>query len=175
MALEKYNIFLNADIPNAPADVYWELWEYRKKHNIYGYLSGYTPKELPANYYQKLAQAIIDNIMEMLRRDNLTYEKLKIYIRKERLFNQVRFIFFSSDGWIDDSEIIAKPENYEFLIAIHAMVTDVTATALRDCGCYVSDDIHYDNNVLPSGDMFTDAMTFHTEFLQWKQDIITHQ
>ena len=106
----------------------------------------------------------------MISRANFVCEKLKIYIRKERLFNQVRFIFYENEVWKDDSEIIAKPENHELLIEMHASIKYTSAEALRDCGYYVVDTFDYDNDILPLGEMFTDEIAFHTKFLQWKSN-----
>lgn len=168
-AFENYKVFLNATILLDSNSVYSELWTYKEKHNIVPY---YWKKDMPPDYYPKLAQTVIDSIIKMIDHAELTYDKLKIYIRKERLFNQVRFLFHSDDKWVDDSEIIAKPKNHEFLIEMHVNAENTTSEALRNCGCDVFDTYNYDDNKLPIGDTFTDeAASFSSEFLRWKDEV----
>lgn len=174
MAFDYYKIFLDADIPDNPECVYSEILNYTYSHNIvdYSYFEeGLLKEELPPDYYQKSAQTVIDIIKEMINNAGLTYDELKVYIRKERLFNQVRFMFYGSEGWKDDSVIIANSENHERLVAMHAHVKGTSAAALRGCGCHVQDTMNYDDGVFPSGDMFTDEIAFITEYLQWRSKI----
>lgn len=107
----------------------------------------------------------------MINNAGFTYDKLKVYIRKERLFNQVRFIFCGSEGWKDDSGIIANPDNHERLVAMHAHVKSTSAEALRGCGCHVPDNMDYNDGAFPSADMLTDDIAFITGFSQWRSRI----
>lgn len=49
----------------------------------------------------------------MISRSGYAHDALHIYVRREPLFVQVRFMLHASGGWIDDTEIITKAENYD--------------------------------------------------------------
>ena len=143
-----------------------ELRAYEKKYDTIQYD---WDDDVPFDHYQKSAQAIYINIQEMMDRTGLFYDEIKIYIRKERLFNQVRFLFRGIDGWIDDSKIIVKPEYHELIIAIHTNARNATVDELRNCGYEVFDNIDYEEGVPPLYDIFTDEITFSSEFARWKE------
>ena len=166
MAFEKYKEFLETVMPENLNGVDDELYAYENEFNIVRYE---WENDVPIDHYKKLAQAVSIDIRTMIDQTGLLYDEVRIFIRKEKMFNQVRFLFHGDYGWIDDSQIIVKPENHNFLIAIHANARNATAEDLCNCGYDVFDKTYYDNNVLPPHDAFMDWMSFFSEFTSWKE------
>lgn len=164
-AFEKYKVFLETAMQKNLNGVDDELYAYEEKYNIVRYE---WEDDVPIDHYKKLAQSVYINIQEMLEQTDLVYDEVKVFIRKERLFNQVRFLLHGDYGWIDDSQIIAKPEYHKYLIAIHANARNAKVEDLRNCGYDVFDKINYDNNTIPAHDTFADWMSFSSEFASWK-------
>ena len=122
------------------------------------------------DHKNRLAHAVIQSIEKQLRVCKIDYDDILVYVRKERLFCQVRFLYHSKDGWVDDSSIISMKESHEHLIALHANARNTTTEALCNCGCQVYDSIGYDDNQL-SRDSFFETISFNVEFNQWKQEL----
>ncbi|MCL2082466.1 MAG: hypothetical protein FWH04_04420 [Oscillospiraceae bacterium] len=159
-AFEKYKEFLNESISEDVESICLKLQDYREKQNIN--CCDDEALRVPSTYCLNLANEVFGVVKKMINRADLTYEKLKIYIRRESSFNQIRFMLYGKNGWSDDREIIAIPENHELLIEMHAKARATTTEALRECGCDVVDAQHWLDP--PSGDMYT-------EYLRWKECI----
>jgi hypothetical protein len=170
IAFENYKAFLNASLPADCEKVEHQLYAYEEAHKTVRYD---WEDDIPADHYKKLAQSVYINIKEMLEKAGLFYDGIKIYIHKERLFNQVRFLFHGSNGWMTDSQIIIRPEYHEHLLAIHASTRNATVEGLRNCGYGVLDGGEYGDNILPSHDTFSDNITFFAEFNRWKDKQLT--
>ena len=119
----------------------------------------------------KLAQTVVDNVYKMIRNSDIEPDELKIYVRKERLFTQVRFLYRCGQKWSDDSAIIASSDNHALLIAIHASAKNASSEALRECGCYVFDNQDYEFMFVPDISVYNDGKTFYSEFSYWKDEI----
>ena len=171
-AFNQYREFLSMPIPhylgnnNVQPGIDEELRRYEDSHKIVRYV---WEDDTSSAHQNELAHAVIINIKSIISKAGVDYDDVKIYIRKERLFCQVRFAYHCSEGWIADDKIIQMMEAHEHLIAIHANARNTTSKALRDCGCYVSDKIVYDDNQL-SGDLFIDEITLCSEYMQWNQE-----
>ncbi|MCL2082472.1 MAG: hypothetical protein FWH04_04450 [Oscillospiraceae bacterium] len=163
-SFKKYREFLNAPISEDSKSVNIELSDYDKNSKEIHYRDTFYEEgeDVPPDNSLILAQGTVAAIKKMIDRADLTYEKLKIYIRRESSFNQIRFMLYGKNGWSDDREIIAIPENHELLIEMHAKARATTTEALRECGCDVVDAQHWFDP--PSGDMYT-------EYLRWKECI----
>ncbi|MCL2082474.1 MAG: hypothetical protein FWH04_04460 [Oscillospiraceae bacterium] len=160
MAFEKYKEFLNVPMPQISQGVNSKLHDYCKKKNIICW-DDEVP-DVPSSYYLNLATEVLGIAKEMIGRVGLTYDKLRIYIRKERLYNNIRFMLYGKNGWSDDREIIAIPENHELLIEMHAKARVADAKTLRECGYDVVDAQNWCE--FSSDDMYT-------EYLRWKECI----
>jgi len=177
-AFNEFKNFLKAAAPENPMFVYQEIYDFEEKNDTVQY--GYTP--IPEGHYQKLAKSVFDIIRDMINKSGFSCDKLKIYIRRESLFTQVRFLFHSENGWIDDEKIIAVHDNHELLIALHANARNAKAINLKKHGCDVFDAKEVDNsfsftkknNITHGlGRIVSDKISFSSEFLRWKEKIIS--
>ena len=134
-AFDAYRAFLDASLPQDGDDVWFELNKYKSAHEIPYYIGNKTTPEK----HQQMAQTVLDNITELLHRSEITYDQLKVYVRRDTCFLQVRFLYHSATGWTDDDALIAKPENHDLLIAIHAYAQNTSTKALQACGFDVLD------------------------------------
>jgi hypothetical protein len=179
IAFENYKAFLSASLPASCEKVEHQLYAYKVDDELHAYEEAHNTvrydweDDIPADHYKKLAQSVYINIKEMLEKAGLFYDGIKIYIHKERWFNQVRFLFHGSAGWTTDSQIIVRPEYHEHLLAIHANARNATVEDLRNCGYDVLDSKEYGDNVFPSHDTFSDNITFFSEFNRWKDKQLT--
>lgn len=121
----------------------------------------------------KLAHSVIDNIRKMIVNSGVAYDELSVYVSKERLFTQVRFLYRYGQEWSSDSAIIADPDNHDLLIAIHANAKNASSDALRKCGCDVVDKQDYDFMFVPNMIDYADEKTFYSEYLQWKNEAVS--
>lgn len=177
-AFKKYKEFICAELPQNPVSVSSEIFSYEDEHRLVYYnwtdIDAKMGNDIPPGHYEKLAWLILETIREMIARAGLAYEKLKIYIYKEPLFNQIRFLFYADDCWIYDNEIISKPENHELLIALHANARNTAVEELHNCGYNVIDTQNYHGETLFSEIYsISDEKSFFTEYLHWKNEIIT--
>jgi len=124
------------------------------------------------SHNMKLAKTTVDTVREMIKNSNIEFDELKIYVRKEQLFNQVRFLYRCGQEWLDDGAIITDPNNHNLLVAMHANAKNASADALRECECDVFDMQDYDFMFVPDAFVYADDKTFHSEFLQWKNGIV---
>jgi len=168
-AFDNYRVFIHYKVPCNPNCVDSELYTYEEKHNTVRYE---WEDDVPPDHHDKLAQNVIENIHKMISIAGFSHDIIRIYVRKERLFNQIRFLFQNREDWIPDDEIISKPENHELLVAIHANARNATTESLRNLGCDVFDTLFYDNNSFPSADTFPDDITFASEYSHWKEKIM---
>ena len=179
--------------------VNFELYAYEERNNMvrYDFLKDGIPKDnllfvkaavksiekygdvrfdwaddVSCDHHKNLAKDLINHIENLIRNSNYSYDKLKIYVRKERIFTQVRFLFHNSDGWNDDYDIIKKPDNHETLIAIHANAINASTEAMRECGCDVFDMEDYVFKFVPDASVYVDEMAFYSEYLRWRSEII---
>ncbi len=158
-AFESYKIFLNVSLPEKLKYVDEELYQYEKNHNI-----------VSLEHNLKLVKTIYDDVCEMVRNAGFEYDEIKIYIKKERLFNQIRFLLKSNNDWIEDSQVIEKPENHNLLISIHSKVRNATTENLRSCGYDVFDCIDFEKNLIEAEDIKEEVMLL-TEYNKWKNGV----
>ena len=173
LALENYKAFLYADLTQIPQHfkgIDYEIYAHEENQNIVRYE---WEEDIPSDYYEKLAQAVLNSINCMISQSGFVYDLLKIYIRRESLFCQARFMFHDTDGWKDDNEIIVKQENHEYLIALHTNARNARKEDLQNYGCDVVDVQDYDDKLLTLNDSFIDKITYSSEYLRWKNDVLT--
>ena len=132
-AFDAYRAFLETSLPQDGDDVWYELFKYKSAHEI-PYCIGNKPGQ-----NQQMAQTVLDNITEFLHRSEIAYDQLKIYVRRDTCFLQIRFLYHNATGWTDDTALIAKPENHDLLIAIHAYAQNTSTKALQSLGFDVLD------------------------------------
>lgn len=197
MAFEQYNSFINYPYPmilashsseyamasvqsknlNAAGCVSNEISCYEKKNNLVRYD---WEDSIPADFYDNMAISLITDVEAIAKNSILAYDRFRIYIRREPLFIQVRFLFHLHDGWHDDIEIISKYDNsneiYELLIGILAKARNCQTDALIKAGCEIFDYIDYSNNIANDEisdlkHLITDEKTFHKQYLFWKSSI----
>jgi len=177
LAFEHYKGFLEAVLPEEPDDpseVSFEISSYESEHDIVRYE---WEDDVPPDHNERLAKNVVSGITGMIDRAGAEHDRLRIYVRRERLFVQVRFLFRTADGWNDGAEIIAKDENHGALIAMHANARNASEEALRTCGCDVNDAIVFSNSwenceVTDLESLITDETAFITEYLRWKEAVV---
>ena len=170
-AFTHYKAFLGAHLPEDPTEVAFDLYSYESGHNTVRYD---FEDDVPPDHYERLAKNVMDEIAGMIGRAGFPYDALRVYIRREPLFVQARFLFHTSGGWADDTEIIAKDENHGALLALHANARNASAAALSACGCDVNDEIEFSNSwencqVQDLENLVTDETAFLSEYLRWKR------
>ena len=170
MAFDQYKEFLNSILIQHPKDVDRELFEYEERYEVVHYD---WEDDVPSDYNINLAHAVLDNVQRMIDDAGIVHDEIRIYIRKESLFNQVRFLIHTTDGWMNDSKMISNPDNHEVLIAIHVNTRNASTDALRECGCDVNNEQKYNESLLLIGDTIADDMTFLSEYMQWRDMVIT--
>jgi len=174
IAFENYKAFLDAYLSEETEDISFELFSYESEHNTVRYD---WEDDVPLDHHEQLAKNVVNEITGMISRAGHTHDALRIYVRQEPLFVQVRFLFHTTDGWNDDAAIIAEDENHDALIALHANARNASAEALQACGCDVNDEIEFSNSwenceVSDLESLVTDETTFFTESLRWKEEVI---
>ncbi len=169
-AFENYKVFLNAPLPKEFQYVDEELYSYEKEHDIVKYKN---ESNEAISHNIELAKSIYSNIEKMINRSSYFFDEIKIYIKKERLFNQVRFMFKTNNEWIPDDEIIRDKANHDLLISIHATVRNATVENLRNCGYDVFESQNNYLNNLGRYDVFHDDLIFLTEYTKWKNNVLT--
>jgi len=171
LAFDQYRFFLDSATPFIPIgseNVYSEI-EHRTDNLGIEPFYLHEEGEYPDEYYNELAKDVVDIITSMILNTNTTYDQVKIYVRNEGAFRQIRFLFHTKNGWVDDSNVISFHKNHSLLIDAHVKIRCTTAKALRNNGCDVFDEQSYDYSKHPTTGVFTDDMTFHSEYLRWKQ------
>jgi len=166
LTFEKYKCFIEEPLPQGLVSVYNEIQEYQKSYNLVRYD---FENNIPKNHNKNLAEAIEKNIKIMISRAGFSYNKLRIFIRRERLFCMVRFLIRGENGWIDDKEFITKSKNHDSLIALYANALQAQCTDLRDCGYdYMID--KDTSNLMDNG--ITYSNPFFIDYLQWKENMM---
>jgi len=166
-AFEAYRSFLHTSLPQSDS-VDYDLYKYQSDHKI-PYYDGYD-KPKP-EILQQMAQTVLDNITELLHRSEITYDQLKIYVRRDYAFLQLRFLYHSEAGWTDDSALLASPENHDLLIAIHAYAQNTSTKALQNCGFDVLDTRRRKDRF---GHDRPYAQSFAYDYAKWKTEISHH-
>lgn len=168
IAFENYKTFIASSAQVIQQQVHSEIYAYEEKNKTVRYD---WEDDVPPDHEKNLAQTVLDGIHEMLRRTDMVCNKLKIYVRKEPVFCQVRFLFYGANGWTDDSKIIANPDNHSLLISIHANARNAKTDELKKCGCDVFDGQDYSDDGFFFTGKITDDMTFYMEHLRWKEKV----
>ena len=170
-AFAHYKAFLETHLPEDPTEVAFDLYSYEHEHNTVRYD---WEDDVPPDHHERLAANVVDEIAGMIGSAGFTYDALRVYVRREPLFVQVRFLFRASGCWMDDTEIIAKDENHGALLAIHANARNASAAALSARGCDVNDEIEFSNSwencqVHDLENLVTDNNSFLSEYQRWKR------
>ena len=197
--------YFSSEHPHITGNVYWEISCFEKNHDLvqYNLIDGGIPKEnmnfigaamksieqygdvlydwkdnIPADFYNNMARSLIADIEALIKNAGFISDGKKIYIRREPLFTQVRFLFHTSYGWRDDIEIIAKDENHDVLIRIIAQAQNCEANALIKCGCEVFEQVDFSNSwenneISDMSHLITDEKTFLSQYLNWKANQLT--
>ena len=176
IAFEHYKEFLEycpPEMPEIPMDTAIELYCYENKQNLVRYD---FEDDVPPGHDEQLANNALGEIKGMIARAGLAYDTLRVYVRREPLFVQVRFLLHAADGWMDDTALIAKEENHTALLALHANARDASAEALAACGCDVNDKVEYSNSwenceIHDLDFLVTDETAFVSEYRRWREDV----
>jgi len=128
--------------------------------------------DAPPDCSQKTAQSVRLIIQEMISQTGTLHDDIIIYIRKECLFTQVRFMFYVNNEWKDDTQIISKPEYHGHLIAIHAYARNSSVDNLRNLGYQVFGNTDYDDSALPLHDSLINKTTLSQHFTHWKYSLL---
>jgi|GEM_PF-1862343 len=166
LAFENYKDFLKACLPEDPEEVSFALTDYENEHDI----ERHYFEEAPPGYNEQLANNALGEITGMIIRAGIAYDSLRVYVRRDDYFLQVRFLFHTADGWVDDTELIAKEENYTVLLAIHANARNSSAEAFRACGCDVNNKAKRRSSLDFAG-MITNKTAFLSEYRKWKESV----
>ena len=174
-AFGAYREFLHTSLPqdeDSVWSVWYELFKYESAHEIPFHI-GYR---ITSEKHKQMAQTVLDNITEMLRRSGIAYDQLKVYVRRDTYFLQVRFLYRGEGGWTDDRSLIAKPENHGLLLAIHAYALSASIKALQDCGCDVIDtrrrERRSDEDIARHDWPY--SLSFASDYEKWKSEFLTH-
>jgi len=167
-AFDAYRVFLNTSFPEKVDSICSELYghKYGGERNIVRYD---WEDDVPADHYQKLAQAVLDHINEIIRRADLIYDQLRVYVCRDSYFVQVRFMLRGESGWTDDSELIANPENHDLLVAIHANAEYAGTEALQNFGIEVFDKDETDAEFVVRQDR-PYSETFAFDYERWRKE-----
>jgi hypothetical protein len=169
-AFAQYKAFLAAALPERTKSVERAVSEYESANHTVRYE---REDDVPPEHPMNLAKIAVGEIEGMIARAGLSYDALRIYVRRESLFQQVRFLFHTPTGWQEDAELLPKPENHGALIALHANVRNTSAEALVACGCEVNDaeDFPESEAVGDLGNLVTEETTFFAEYQRWKGSV----
>jgi len=175
-AFNKYREFLGAVIPHPMTTVCVELHAYENEHDLVRFDRFDNPH---TEHDTRVSQLFYDSIKEMIRDAGYECNEIQVFVRREMLFVQTRFIFHTHEGWVDDTELIAKAEYHDKLISMHALVRNASADSLRKIGCYVCDEVMFsnekgNNEVSDLGHLITDDTTFLSDYRRWREEIINH-
>lgn len=171
LAFDSYKSFLETPLPEIQKTVYKELDEYKEKHNLVRYD---WEDDVPSDHHQKLALSVFQIIDGMIFDTGFKHDKINIYVRRESSFCQVRFLFHSDRGWMDDQKLIVKPENHNLLIALHANAKEAMAEELHKHNCFVNDTDDYDN-IFVFESTITNEKSFNSEYIHWKEKFIKNE
>lgn len=164
-AFEKYKELMYYGLDFCSGSVTDEIYAYEEEHD----LVRYEWEDTEPGHFINLAKAVSDNIMQMIVSSGYRAEDIKVYIRKERLFTMVRFLYRSGSEWFDDRNIIADPENHKYLIAAHANAKCATADALKDMGYFVNDAKDKSFSFKPEK-IPEEEKTLDYGYLEWKNE-----
>jgi len=167
-ALDAYRAYLCSCFPPDVTSVEYELYEYEDKHKVQ---RPWLEDNMTPEQHEKNAEAAMESIQDILRRAKLMYDQLKVYIRRDACFFQVRFKFRSENGWTDDSALIMNPDNHDLLIAIHAHVRNTNEAALKQYGFDVFDTQDESDDQLARRDLPYE-LSFASDYAKWKNTIL---
>jgi len=173
-AFRKYREFLAARLPEDPDCVDLELNGLETQSGLLKMKSGKDDLE---SHKRRLAATLISIIEELISNASYVADDLKIYVRREPLFKQLRFLFHTANGWIDDSEIILNQKSHYALIKLHTILRNEALDNLKDFGCDVFDEIEFSNDkvkceVSDIAHLITDENTFHFEYMRWREFVL---
>ena len=172
-AFDAYRMYLHSCFPEGLESVWHTLFSFEDKHELDRY---YREDDVPPDHQQKLAQGVADAVWEMLRRDGQAYDQLKIYMRRDNYFLQIRFLFYGENGWQSDDELIVNPGNHDLLISMHAHGRNADEAVLKQYGFDV-----FDTRTSPGEGRngqwlhwmdLPYELSFATDYARWKSDII---
>ena len=166
IAFAHYNGFLEVRLPEDPEELSIALLLYDYEREIKQHCG---EEELPKSKEQRANNAL-DEVRGMIARAGFAYDDLRVYVRRDDYFLQVRFLFHAADGWVDDTELIAKEENYAALLVLHANVYHAAAEPLRACGCDVNDKTKRRSSLDFAGQT-TEKTAFLTEYRKWRESV----
>ena len=149
-----------------------EISCFEKNHDLVRYD---WEDDIPNDFYDNMAKSFVADVEVLIENAGFIFDGLKIYIRREPLFTQVRFLFHTSDGWYDDVEIIAKDQNHDLLIGIIAKAQNCKADALIKFDCEVFEQVDFsnrleNNEISDMSHLITDEKTFLSQYLNWKNE-----
>lgn len=84
------------------------------------------------NTVEKCRNVIVNTIRDMVEEKCKEYDEIR-YISRESLTSQIRFIYHTSNGRSDDTDILGKNENYNKLINIHAILSVYRIKTFHTC------------------------------------------
>lgn len=156
--------------PHIKGNIYWEISCFEKNHALVRYD---WDDDIPADFYDNMARSLVDDVNALINSAGFTFDELRIYIRREPLFTQVRFLYRTSDGWCDDTEIILKDENHDVLISIIAKAQNCKTDSLENFKCEVFEQVDFSNNfesdeISNMGHLIADEKAFLSQYLRWK-------
>lgn len=175
-AMQQFSAFLHSQVPPP---------------GVEGPRSGVTASKIFAKYakwhydekrpIQECQKTVIDCIEDMVSNAEIEYDELLIYVRRKRLFAQVRFVMHTLNGWVEDTAILGRPENYGKLINLHAYIdclddeqlkrlTDHNLHKKRYASVFIDEET--ENDAFSFGDQeVRDEESFYHHFEEWKLNV----
>lgn len=157
----------SSEHPNINGNIYWEISCFEKNNSLIRYDWEY---DIPADFYDNMARALVADIEVLIKNDGFSPDMMRIYIRREPLFTQVRFMFHA-EGWHDDTTIIGNPEYNERLIGIIAKARNCKTDALTKVDCDVYEQIDFSNSL--DNCEINDEKTFSYQYQRWKNEAVS--
>lgn len=173
LAMSRFSAFLRADVPKVNF-----IYENQLFHDntingeIYGVLE-HDDKESVT--IKQMKAFILQTVMEMAGEIDVEYDEVRIYVRKDKFYLQLRFVVHTQNGWFDDTAIIRNLDNYERILKMHAYLHKLESADIHEIRCYekkvytyLDDTELFDKTPMNLGSDITDDTTFYHDYLQWK-------
>ncbi len=76
----------------------------------------------PKSTVEEMKAELINTLRALIMQQCTNCDEARVYIWKDKLYTQLRYVFHTPDGWQDDLTAIADPENHRQFVRLHALI-----------------------------------------------------
>lgn len=169
-AMSRFSQFLHADLPAPPAEKS---------------LDPFHPQNTMGDIWESVRQLENDDddshgeqvkalVRQLIRETGAVCDEIRLYVRRDHYFRQVRFVYHTPQGWREDNDL-RDEAHYIHWVKLHALVECLSDRERQDLWehgafyCTLADqEILKDEGVMDIGHTLRDKDTLEAEYCRWR-------